>query len=55
MDEVKLSLHPEKTRLIEFGRLAAENRRRRGDKKPKTFDFLRVYSYLFDNQVESEV
>jgi hypothetical protein len=25
-----LSLHPEKTRLIEFGRFAAENRKRRG-------------------------
>jgi hypothetical protein len=35
-----LSLHPEKTRLIEFGRFAAENRRKRGDKKPETFDFL---------------
>jgi nucleoid DNA-binding protein len=55
MEEFKLSLHPEKTRLIEFGRFAAENRRRRGEKNPETFDFLRVYSYLFDNQVESEI
>ena len=35
-----LSLHPEKTRLIEFGRYAADNARRRGEKKPATFDFL---------------
>jgi group II intron reverse transcriptase/maturase len=35
-----LALHPEKTRLIEFGRFAAENRRRRGEKKPETFHFL---------------
>ncbi|MDR3134582.1 MAG: group II intron reverse transcriptase/maturase [Deltaproteobacteria bacterium] len=36
----ELSLHPDKTRLIEFGRFAAENRRGRGQKKPETFDFL---------------
>jgi group II intron reverse transcriptase/maturase len=35
-----LTLHPEKTRLIEFGRHATENRRRRGEGKPETFDFL---------------
>lgn len=35
-----LSLHPEKTRLLEFGRGAAANARRRGEKKPATFDFL---------------
>jgi RNA-directed DNA polymerase len=35
-----LELHPEKTRLIEFGRYAAENRARRGDRKPETFEFL---------------
>lgn len=35
-----LSLHPEKTRLIEFGRFAAERRSRRGEGKPETFDFL---------------
>ena len=35
-----LTLHPEKTRLIEFGRFAAENRVRRGLGKPETFDFL---------------
>ena len=35
-----LQLHPEKTRLIEFGRFAAENRRNRGEGKPETFNFL---------------
>jgi RNA-directed DNA polymerase len=35
-----LSLHPEKTRLIEFGRFADENRKRRGLGKPETFNFL---------------
>ncbi|MGW3473747.1 reverse transcriptase domain-containing protein, partial [Saccharopolyspora sp. NPDC000995] len=35
-----LELHPDKTRLIEFGRFAAGNRRKRGLGKPETFDFL---------------
>jgi group II intron reverse transcriptase/maturase len=35
-----LSLHPDKTRLIEFGRFAAQNRDRRGLGKPETFKFL---------------
>jgi RNA-directed DNA polymerase len=35
-----LELHPEKTRLIEFGRWAARNREARGLGKPETFDFL---------------
>jgi RNA-directed DNA polymerase len=35
-----LELHPEKTRLLEFGSYAAQNRRRRGLGKPETFDFL---------------
>jgi RNA-directed DNA polymerase len=35
-----LELHPEKTRLIEFGRFAGERRRERGEGKPETFDFL---------------
>jgi RNA-directed DNA polymerase len=33
-------LHPDKTRLIEFGRFAARNRKARGVGKPETFDFL---------------
>ncbi len=35
-----LALHPQKTRLIEFGRHAAANRRGRGLGKPETFNFL---------------
>jgi RNA-directed DNA polymerase len=35
-----LELHPEKTRLIEFGRFAEVNRQQRGEAKPETFTFL---------------
>jgi group II intron reverse transcriptase/maturase len=35
-----LELHPDKTRLIEFGRHAADHRKARGESKPDTFDFL---------------
>jgi RNA-directed DNA polymerase len=38
--EFALSLHPEKTRLIEFGRHAAANREKRRVGKPETFNFL---------------
>ena len=40
LEEFMLSLHLDKTRLIEFGRFAAVNRKRRGLGKPETFDFL---------------
>lgn len=40
MAEHGLELHPEKTRLLEFGRFAATNRAKRGAKKPETFEFL---------------
>jgi group II intron reverse transcriptase/maturase len=40
LQEFSLSLHPEKTRLIEFGRHAAINRKQRGLGKPETFNFL---------------
>jgi RNA-directed DNA polymerase len=36
----KLELHPDKTRLIRFGRFAAQQRQERGAGKPETFDFL---------------
>jgi len=36
----RLELHPAKTRLLEFGPYAADNRKRRGEGKPETFDFL---------------
>lgn len=40
LSEFALELHPDKTRLIEFGPFAASNRKRRGQGKPETFDFL---------------
>jgi len=40
LQEFSLSLHPEKTRLIEFGRRAAAERKQRGLGKPETFNFL---------------
>jgi group II intron reverse transcriptase/maturase len=40
LEEFSLSLHPDKTRLIEFGRHAADRRARRGLGKPETFNFL---------------
>jgi hypothetical protein len=36
----RLELHPDQTRLLEFGPYAAENRRRRGEGRPETFDLL---------------
>ena len=36
----ELALHPDKTRLIRFGRLAVKERKARGEGKPETFDFL---------------
>jgi RNA-directed DNA polymerase len=40
LEEFALSLHPDKTRLIEFGRHAADRRARAGLGKPETFKFL---------------
>src|SRR5271170_5027800 len=40
LKEFSLSLHPDKTRLIEFGRFAAQNCKKRGFAKPETFTFL---------------
>ncbi len=40
-----LELHPDKTRLIEFGRNAARDRKARGEGKPETFDFLGFTHY----------
>ena len=46
MAEYALALHPDKTRLIEFGRVAAANREARGLGKPETFDFPRLHPHL---------
>ncbi len=40
MRKFNLELHPEKTRLLEFGPCAAANRKMRGEGKPETFNFL---------------
>src|SRR6266550_653461 len=40
-----LELHPDKTRLIEFGRFAARDRKARGEGKPETFTFLGFTHY----------
>jgi hypothetical protein len=40
LEEFALSLHPDKTRLIEFGRYGAADREKRGLGKPETFNFL---------------
>jgi len=40
MRKFNLELHPEKTRLLEFGPFAAKNRQKRGEGKPETFNFL---------------
>jgi RNA-directed DNA polymerase len=40
-----LELHPEKTRLIEFGRFAQVNRQQRGEGKPEAFTFLGFTHY----------
>ena len=40
MAKFGLSLNEEKTRILEFGRYAAERRARRGQRRPETFDFL---------------
>ena len=40
LEKFALSLHPDKTRLIEFGRYAADRRDRRGLGKPESFSFL---------------
>ena len=41
----ELALHPDKTRLIEFGRSAMNDRRQRGEGRPETFDFLGFTHY----------
>src|SRR5258707_3477587 len=50
LGEFALTLHPDKTRLIEFGRHAAANRERRGLGKPETFNFLRSEEHTSELQ-----
>ena len=46
----ELSLHPDKTRLIEFGRFATGRRRVRGLRRPETFDFLGFTHYCMETR-----
>ena len=57
LDELKrrlskfgLGLHEKKTRLLEFGRFAAERRKRGGMRRPETFDFLGFTHYCSTNK-----
>ena len=45
LNSFDLNLHPDKTRLIRFGRYAIEKRRQLGERKPETFDFLGFTHY----------
>ena len=45
-----LALHPDKTRLIEFGRYATRDRRKRGQGRPETFDFLGLTHYCTETR-----
>ncbi len=45
LEKFGLSLHPDKTRLIEFGRFAEEGCKKRRESRPKTFDFLGFTHY----------
>ena len=45
-----LDLHPNKTRLIEFGRYALERRQERGQGRPETFDFLGFTHYCAEDR-----
>ncbi len=46
MHKFGLTLHPDKTRLIRFGRYVAKERRARGERKPEEFDFLGFTHYF---------
>jgi nucleoid DNA-binding protein len=48
-----LELHPDKTRLIEFGRFAARDRKARGEGKPETFTFVRICAGVVSRRRES--
>ena len=45
LSDLGLEFAEDKTRLIEFGRFASENRKKRGQGKPETFDFLGFTHY----------
>ena len=53
MEKFDLTIAPEKTRILEFGRFAAANRARRGEGKPETFSFLGFTFYCSTNQTKT--
>lgn len=50
MEMLGLELEPNKTRMLEFGRYASENNRKRNGGKPETFDFLGFTHYCSKSQ-----
>ncbi len=48
-----LELHPDKTRLLEFGPYAAESRKRRGLGRPETFAFLGIHMRMSRSQMRT--
>ncbi len=50
LQEFNLQISEEKTKVIEFGRFAASNRAKRGERKPETFDFLGFTHYCSKSQ-----
>jgi len=50
LDKFKLSIAEEKTKIIEFGRFAEQNRKKLGGRKPDTFDFLGFTHYCSKSQ-----
>jgi hypothetical protein len=54
LQQFGLELHPDKTRLLEFGRFAVASRKQRGEGKPETFDFL-AFTHLWTNAEERQI
>ena len=54
MEKFDLAIALEKTRILEFGRLAATNRKERGEGKPETFDFLGFTFYCSTNREKTK-
>lgn len=52
MEKFGLELESSKSRLIEFGRFAEQNRRARGEHKPETFDFWDLLSTVAKTEKE---
>lgn len=50
LNKYGLELERTKSRILEFGRYAKERRKRRGEGKPETFDFLGFTFYCGENQ-----